>query len=230
MAANRRPMNPTVAWVLWLFVGLPLAVLITQWVCVFWLWAPQGLERLELLRDQEWARVHALGLQSPLPGAATLPAEVANGLYRTVYLDSGLDQQVRDLAGKHPSELGFGQKLDRTLFQIIGPALYAAMVGLQIFGLRLAMVVLFMPLFLLAVVGGGGDGWISRYLRRHRGERESGFLYHRFKRSIYFCLVAPISLYFLLPISLDPRLLFLPAAGVMGLTARMAVMWFKKYL
>lgn len=230
MAANRRPLNPTVAWMLWLFLGLPLVVLITQWVCVFWLWAPQGLERLEWLRDQEWARVNALVSNSPLPGAISLPAEVANGLYRIVYLDTGLDQQVRDLAGKHPNELAFGQKLDRSLFQIIGPALYAAMVGLQIFGLRLGLVVLFMPLFLLVVAGGAGDGWISRYLRRHRGERESGFLYHRFKRLIYLCMIAPISLYFLLPISLDPRWLFLPAAGVMGLTARMAVLWFKKYL
>lgn len=72
---NRRPLSGGTKLLIWCRVGLPLSVLLTQWLLVFLLWAPQGMERLTALRDAEFAYVMGVATQHPI--AAFLPEWLA---------------------------------------------------------------------------------------------------------------------------------------------------------
>jgi integrating conjugative element membrane protein (TIGR03747 family) len=96
---------------------------------------------------------------------------------------------------------------------------------------RVAILSLALPVFLLAGVMGLADGLVQRDLRRWRGGRESSFVYHHHARR----LIGPLflgawALYLALPVSLHPGFVVLPFAAGLGLTVAVTAASFKKYL
>jgi integrating conjugative element membrane protein (TIGR03747 family) len=95
---------------------------------------------------------------------------------------------------------------------------------------RLTILVLATPLFLLATFTGFIDGLMRRDLRKFGAGRESSFVYHRAKRAVIPLLIVPWIIYLSLPFSLNPMAIFLPCAMVLGATMAITSSTFKKYL
>ncbi|NMG04534.1 TIGR03747 family integrating conjugative element membrane protein, partial [Azoarcus taiwanensis] len=98
------------------------------------------------------------------------------------------------------------------------------------FLVRLLVLVLTLPLFLLAAFVGLVDGLVRRDIRRFGAGRESGFVYHRAKAALMPLAVLPWVIYLALPVSLHPLLVLLPGAMLLGLAVNITASSFKKYL
>lgn len=98
------------------------------------------------------------------------------------------------------------------------------------FVVRLTILVLATPLFLLAMFTGFVDGLIRRDLRKFGAGRESSFVYHRAKRAVMPLMIVPWIIYLSLPFSLNPMAVFLPCAVILGVTMVITTSTFKKYL
>ena len=98
------------------------------------------------------------------------------------------------------------------------------------FAVRLTILLLTTPLFLLAMLTGFVDGLMRRDLRKFGAGRESSFVYHRAKRAMAPLLIAPWIIYLSLPFSLHPLLILLPSAVLLGMAVAITAATFKKYL
>ncbi|MBJ2303794.1 MULTISPECIES: TIGR03747 family integrating conjugative element membrane protein [unclassified Pseudomonas] len=98
------------------------------------------------------------------------------------------------------------------------------------FVVRLTILVLATPLFLLATLTGFVDGLMRRDLRKFGAGRESSFVYHRAKRAVIPLLVVPWVIYLSLPFSLNPMAVFLPCVVMLGIAMAITATTFKKYL
>ncbi len=93
------------------------------------------------------------------------------------------------------------------------------------FVVRLTILVLATPLFLLAMFTGFVDG-----LMRLGAGRESSFVYHRAKRAVIPLLIVPWIIYLSLPFSISPMAVFLPCSVLLGVTMAITAATFKKYI
>lgn len=106
----------------------------------------------------------------------------------------------------------------------------AALFTVFTFVVRLAVLTLAMPLFLLTVITGAVDGLMRRDLRKFGADRESSFVYHRAKRTLLPLMVSPWVIYLFLPWSLNPSWVLLPCAALLGCMVAITAATFKKYL
>lgn len=98
------------------------------------------------------------------------------------------------------------------------------------FVVRLTILVLAIPLFLLAMFTGFVDGLMRRDLRKFGAGRESSFVYHRAKRAVIPLLIVPWVIYLSQPFSLNPMAVFFPSAVMLGIITAITATTFKKYL
>src|SRR3546814_3269076 len=98
------------------------------------------------------------------------------------------------------------------------------------FLVRLLVLCLTLPLFLMAAFVGLVDGLVRRDIRRFGAGRESGFIYHRARASLIPLAVLPWVTYLALPVSVNPLLILLPSAALLGVAVCIAAATFKKYL
>ncbi|WP_439870419.1 TIGR03747 family integrating conjugative element membrane protein [Pseudomonas syringae] len=98
------------------------------------------------------------------------------------------------------------------------------------FVVRLTILVLATPLFLLAMLTGFVDGLMRRDLRKFGAGRESSFVYHRAKRAVLPLLIVPWIIYLSLPFSPNPMAVFLPSAVMLGVTTAITAATFKKHI
>ena len=96
--------------------------------------------------------------------------------------------------------------------------------------MRLLVLCLTLPLFLMAAFVGLVDGPVRRDIRRFGAGRESGFIYHRARASLIPLAVLPWVTYLALPVSVHPLLILLPSAVLLGVAVCIAAATFKKYL
>ncbi len=98
------------------------------------------------------------------------------------------------------------------------------------FVVRLTILILATPMFLMAALTGFVDGLMRRDLRKFGAGRESSFVYHRAKRAVLPSLVVPWIIYLSLPFSLNPLIIFVPCAAMVGVTTAITAATFKKYI
>ena len=85
-------------------------------------------------------------------------------------------------------------------------------------------------MFLMTAFVGLMDGLVRRDIRRFGAGRESGFIYHRARASLIPLAVLPWVTYLALPVSVNPLLILLPSAALLGVAVCIAAATFKKYL
>lgn len=153
---------------------------------------------------------------------------LADGIYQVVFGWTGLDEFMRRAANSAPLS-----PLNETMRSfVLGNWVFleTAATGLQLFTLRLGVLLLTLPLFLVTAVAATSDGLITWYLRRTGAGRESGFIYHRTKRGLALSLLAIWMVYLVPPVSLDPRWMVPPFLIIFGIASRITAAYFKKYL
>ena len=105
-----------------------------------------------------------------------------------------------------------------------------ALLGLQLFAMRLAVLILSLPLFVLVGTTAVADGLYGWLMRRTGGGRESGFIYHRAKRAVPVFLLLVWAVYLLPPVPMNPRWVIPPFVILFAIALRLRVSYFKKYI
>ncbi len=206
-------------------LALILAAWIIDWVFVFKVW-PNGLERLQSLLEQDLARAARLwDSYSAFPRFATA---TANFLYAMLFKLTGIhDMGARFAEG---SALSIPDTIVRDTYIAKFDAIQVAMVGTQLFGVRLAALAMTVPMFALVYCVASIDGLAQRAVRRASGGRESASLYHRAKYLQVVLLVASGATSLLPPVSIDQRWIWVPIAIVLAILPRVQWAYYKKHL
>lgn len=210
---------------LFLFLALILAAWTIDWVFVFKVW-PDGLERLQGLLDEDLARAAWLwDSYGEFPHFATA---TANFLYAMLFKMTGIhDMGARFADG---AALPIPDTIVRNTYIANFEAIQVAMVGTQLFGIRLATLLMGAPLLALVYFVALTDGLVQRAVRRAGGGRESASLYHRAKHFQVMLLTTCGAVSLLLPLSIDPRWLWGPGFVVFAILARLQWAYYKKHL
>lgn len=159
---------------------------------------------------------------------------LVEGAYEQIFVNTGVLEWMRDASAQAnaPSQ-GDGRDFRYYLSQVyvwVERYLIAAAFTTLTFIVRLLVLVLTLPLFLLAAFVGLVDGLVRRDIRKFGAGRESGFVYHRAKAALMPLAVLPWVIYLALPVSLHPLLILLPGAMLLGVAMNIATGSFKKYL
>jgi len=210
---------------LFVLLALVLAAWIIDWVFVFKVW-PDGLEQLQGLLDEDLAT--AARLWSSYSEFPSFAAATANFLYAMLFKVTGIhDMGVRFAEG---AALSIPDTVVRHTYIANFEAIRVAMAGTQLFGIRLATLLMATPLLALAYFVASIDGLVQRAIRRASGGRESASLYHRAKHLQLLLLVMSGAVGLLLPMSLDTRYIWVPVAVVLAILARIQWGYYKKHL
>ncbi len=214
----------------WLLLALLFSVL-TEWAgMVFW-WPEEGIQHSRAMLEAEIGYLEADFRRSVVTSSpAEFAKAVADKTYTVLFEFTGLvDFMAWASSPPTPDEEGLRPRL----YDIYGPVaefVIAAMQVTQVFSIRLAILTLATPVFVLFSLVALVDGFVKRDLRRWGGGRESSFVYHWAKRSAMPLLVLSWVIYLALPFSLHPTFIVLPFATLFALSVAVTASTFKKYL
>lgn len=210
---------------LFVLLALIFAAWIIDWVFVFKVW-PDGLERLQGLLDEDLAR--AVRLWDSYGEFPRFAAATANVLYATLFKVTGIhDMGARFAEG---TALSVPDTVVRNTYIGNFEAIRVAMVGTQLFGIRLAALAMTVPMFALVYCVASVDGLAQRAVRRASGGRESASLYHRAKYLQVVLLVACGTASLLVPESIDQRWTWVSTVIVLAILARVQWAYYKKHI
>jgi integrating conjugative element membrane protein (TIGR03747 family) len=100
----------------------------------------------------------------------------------------------------------------------------------MLFSVKLVIVFLSIPLFLLFGFVGLVDGLVQRDLRKFGGGRESSLMYHSAKRLVFPILILGYVVYLMMPFNFLPAFIFLLFAALFGFFVATTIKTFKKYV
>ncbi|WP_415764787.1 TIGR03747 family integrating conjugative element membrane protein [Pseudomonas sp. ZB1P45] len=211
-----------------LIASLLFSILI-EFAGLLLLWGDQGWRHSQAMLTTElgWLSEHfksSLILQQPGPTIVQL----LDFLNQWLLVKTGFADFAQKARGSSQGN-GFWSWINQ-LYVSIEDFVLAAVYVTFTFAVRLTILVLAIPLFLLATLTGFVDGLMHRDLRKFGAGRESSFVYHRAKRAVIPLLIVPWVIYLSLPFSLNPMAVFLPCAVMLGITMAITATTFKKYL
>ena len=210
-------------WVLAWVLGLALATPAVHLGYAFWPYpAMRGVDDLQRNVLDEYRLAYTLFD----PRALRWVEDTNRALYRISFEWTGLD----GLATQGQRIQTGGNLLAQAWIEATHEPLSAFYWSIRLTALRLAVLLAAAPLFLLGALAAGIDGDCARRLRRYAAGRESGYLYHRYKRALLLCPPLLAACYLLPPIIVDPRWIVPPFATAFVLLARQTLASFKKYL
>ena len=123
-----------------------------------------------------------------------------------------------------------GSVLLGTLYPLIIDALNLGKLSVGPPYFNTVFVPIMVPLLVLMYLVAAADGLTQRAIRRACGGRESASLYHRAKHLQVMLLAMGGVLVLIQPVSIDPRLIGVPVALLVGILARLQWACYKKHL
>lgn len=198
-------------------------------------WPEEGWHHAQKMLNHELALLSENFTRSVLvqePGrSARHLVELA---YDWLFVKSGLLDWIRDAtaqsrAGAQIQAHDFRHYLG-LIYVHVESYVIASAYTVLVFLVRLLVLTLTLPLFLMAVFVGLVDGLVRRDVRSFGAGRESGFVYHRARAMLMPLAVLPWVIYLALPVSVHPLLILLPSAALLGGAVDIAAATFKKYL
>jgi integrating conjugative element membrane protein (TIGR03747 family) len=214
-----------VFYVLMPLLSLILAAWIVDWIFVFKVW-PDGLDRLQTILSEDLARMARLG--GGYYDVTQFSMRTANALYEAIFGITGIHDMGSRFADG--AALSIPDTIIRNTYVANYKAIQVAMIGTQLFGVRLAVLIAFSPLLILAYAAAVADGLVERSIRRAGGGNESANIYHRAKYFQVALIVSISALCLLFPLSVDFRQILLPGAILSVVLARYQWAYYKKHL
>jgi len=218
---------------IWLLLGL-LGNILMEWLCMGLLWPEEGFSRSQKLLEAEIQYLEqdlqeSLLTEQPTRFAVGMASQL-NGL---LFQKTGIVKAVA-LTGKpkYHQPQRQGSRFTQLTYHFFASAhdyLVAATVATQVYALRLSVLCLSIPVFVLAGLVGAIDGIVQRDLNRWRGGRELGQRYHLAKSFVAPSLMLPWIVYLAWPTTIHPYFIILPFAGFMGWMMSIMTARFKKY-
>ncbi|MBI1285921.1 MAG: TIGR03747 family integrating conjugative element membrane protein, partial [Thiobacillus sp.] len=170
--------------ILWLLFSLLFSIIV-EWAGMMLWWPEQGLDHSRTMLANEISYLDTDFRRSVVTSdPARFAKEVADGTYHYLF------EVTRVVAFIHwvsppprQEEQGVRPTLHR-IYQPLAEFVIAAMQVTQVFSVRLAILTLATPVFLLFSLVALVDGLVKRDLRRWGGGRESSFVYHYAKKAV----------------------------------------------
>lgn len=215
--------------IFWLFISLITSIII-EWVGMTAYWPDEGINHSQDMLKVELGYVNndfKKSLVTDNPGQ--MAQTYSETFLKYTFEKSGIKSMLEWSFGSQTS----GKWLVTTTQDLIrGFADYivAAITIIQLFAVRLSILVLALPAFALFGVVGMIDGLVQRDLRRWGAGRESAFLYHNAKRTILPFLSMPWIVYLAMPETIHPNYVILPFAICFAIAVSITASSFKKYL
>lgn len=214
--------------VLWLLLALIMSVTV-EWLGMTWWWPEQGTRHSRALLDSELRYLSTEARHSLVEDAASFARTLADAVHHALYETTRLAHLITWLHAAPPPQDTLRRWLHARYLPLHDYTV-AALTITQLFAVRLAILILALPAFVLFGLAGLSDGLVERDLRRWGGGRESSWRYHHAKRLVLPLLGMAWLLYLALPLSVTPGLVVVPFAALFGLALAIMASSFKKYL
>ena len=217
--------------------GSLLAGIVVEWICLYLLWPEAGWQHAQQMFEYElsWLSqdlIHSVVINEPGRTATWLAQIVYDWLVvKTGMLDSinALTQYARTTSPQQIVNFDLRYETGREMIKLQDYGL-AALYTVLTFCVRVVILTMTIPLFLLAGFTGLVDGLVRRDLRKFGSGRESSYLYHKARGTIIPLMIVPWTVYLAMPVSVSPLLILLPSAVLLGMSVYITVSTFKKYL
>ncbi|AZC91327.1 TIGR03747 family integrating conjugative element membrane protein [Pseudomonas chlororaphis] len=216
--------------------GSLLGAIVVEWLCLYIFWPDAGWKHAQEMFEYELSWLSQDLLQSVIikePGRTA--AWLAHLVYDWVMVKSGLQDSINALtqyartARQQTGNFDLRYQIGWVMIKFQDYGL-AALYTVLTFCVRMVILTLTIPLFLLAAFTGLVDGLVRRDLRKFGSGRESSYLYHKARGTIIPLTIVPWTIYLAIPISISPLLILLPCAFLLGISVCITVSSFKKYL
>jgi integrating conjugative element membrane protein (TIGR03747 family) len=214
----------------WLLLSLLFSILVEWAGMVLW-WPDEGLDHSRAMLATEISYLDTDFRRSVVTSdPARFAKRFADHTYHYLFEVTRFVDFIQWVSPPPvPNEQGLRSTLHK-IFHPISEFVIAMMQVTQVFSVRLAILTLAMPIFLLFSLVALVDGLVQRDLRRWGGGRESSFVYHYAKMAALPLVVITWVVYLALPFSLHPTFVVLPFAALFALTVAVTASTFKKYL
>lgn len=195
--------------------------IVVEWLCIAFMWPEEGHLHSQKVMLEEFGWFSREFQQSVLYSyPVELTEQAMKGVYQYLFVKTGLQHWLNT-----PKNTGWEATVIFYTRAYIESVFYVTMT----FIIRLMIIVLTSPLFLLAAMVGFVDGLVQRDLRRFGIGRESAFKYHHAKRTIAPIMLLAWVVYLSIPVAIHPNFILIPAAILFGLSIAITVTNFKKY-
>ncbi|WP_034949238.1 TIGR03747 family integrating conjugative element membrane protein [Erwinia oleae] len=223
----------------WTLVGMLLASLLVslviEYVGMAFFWPELGASHSEAVMHTEIGYLSSEFTRSLLLSEPSVTVTrwmmVA---YQWAFVDSGfLDWIQRTYDSQAHSQNAIARELSNwsgQLANLLKDYLLATLYVSMIAVVRVTILVLSIPLFILVILVALTEGLGRCDIRRYGAGYESSFVYHHAKRMVKPAIYIPCMLYLSWPTAVYPNLLLLPAAILLGIAVTVTTASFKKYL
>ena len=214
----------------WLMLSLLFSILV-EWAGMLLWWPEEGTGHSRAMLATEISYLESDFRRSVVTSdPARFARRFADNSYHYLFEVTGFVDFLRWVSPPPAvNEQGLRPTLHR-IYRPIAEFAIAMMQVTQLFSVRLAVLTLAMPIFLLFSLVALVDGLVQRDLRRWGGGRESSFVYHYAKKAALPLVVITWVVYLALPFSLHPTFIVLPFAVMFALSVAVTASTFKKYL
>lgn len=196
--------------------------LIIEWLCIAFIWPEQGhLHAQRVMQDEFGWFSHQFQYSLLYSYPVQFAEQTIHIVHHWLFIKTGIQQWI-----SQPAKEG----ISAWLFFYIRSYLEASLYVIITFIIRLLIIILTSPLFILVTFVGLVDGLVQRDIRRFGVGRESAFKYHHAKRAVLPIMILAWIIYLSIPFSIHPNLILIPAALLFGLTISLTLANFKKYL
>lgn len=221
-----------------LILSLLLSIII-EWLCLTFVWPEQGHLHSKQVMQEEFGWFSTEFQQSLIYSyPVALAEQIIYFIHHWLFVKTGiqalLNTPTQGLAKLSLRDLDWQtiKNIDWLAYLVFYVRAYveSALYVIIVFIIRLMIIVLTSPIFLLAGLVGLIDGLVKRDLRRFGVGRESAFKYHHAKKLVTPVMFIAWVIYLSLPFSIHPNLILIPAALLFGLLISLTASSFKKYL
>lgn len=157
--------------------------------------------------------------------------QLATSSYWLVFEATAMQRTIMAAPTAQRDSLALAPGIRRGMWAAFKPELRTTAYATVLFGVKLGILLLALPLLAVLLICFGMDGIVQRYIRRACGGNESSALYHRAK--LYgIKLMPPFAavLFLCSPVAYDPAWLLIPVTLFSALLLRVQATYYKKYL
>ena len=225
-----KSLTATAKIIQWLLLSLVFSIIIEWAGMVLW-WPEEGLGHSRTMLAKEISYLDTDFKRSVVTSdPARFAKRFADNTYHYLFEVTRFVDFIRWISPRPTTnEQGLRVAL-HNIYHPIAEFVIAMMQVTQVFSVRMAILTLAMPIFLLFSLVALVDGLVQRDLRRWGGGRESSFVYHYAKKAALPLVVITWVVYLALPFSLHPSIIVLPFASLFAMSVAVTASTFKKYL
>ncbi len=229
-----------VTTIIFIYIGMLLSIL-AEWIGMGFFYPEEGAKHSRQMLEKEYGYLSGDFRDTPYVSSTVVFANSVTGYVKSYsgfyvgfkYLASfdiseyeeAMAAEVMD-GGSASDVAPWGAVVVYTTREYI----YAALNIVILYAVRMTLLILSLPMFILFFVWGMVRGLNERDLRRWGVDRESAFVYSWSKAAVLPMLALPFVLYLAVPFSVHPSLIMLPCAIAEGFIVMTMARKFKKYL